>query len=63
MFVIKSGLSIISVAKKSNFTLFAELEINIGKLMYFDWNKKIDHEILSRAASKITNQIKLSLGE
>ncbi len=62
MFAIKTSSPIIPVAIKSNFKLFSVVEINIGKPIYFDLDKKkIDHEILNNATLEITNQIKLLL--
>ena len=62
MFAIKTGSPIVPVAIKSNFKLFSVVEINIGKPIYFDLDKKkIDHEILNNATSRITDQIKFLL--
>ena len=64
MFAIKTGSPIVPVAIKSNFKLFSVVEINIGKPIYFDLDKKkIDHEILNNATSRITDQIKSLLGK
>ena len=64
MFAIKTSSPIIPVAIKSNFKLLSVVEINIGKPIYFDLDKKkIDHESLNTATSKITDEIKFLLGE
>ena len=63
MFAIKSNAPVIPIAIKSDFKLFSQVIINIGQPINFNNSntKKLNHEILNQATTKITNQIKFLL--